>query len=208
MNAGPQDAAQLFADVFERVHQEQMQGLPLLNTKLSVEAMGFQEYQGRIIGILITPWLMNVVMMPGAGDDWHGQDLGHKVPQAFPAGTYKFMVNEIDGIGRYLTHSLYSPMREFTSQNHALAAAEAWLRDAMNPALDGQGDPIDEELLGKVLRGEETPEIDVDDLEPVAFGRSDEVAARPVRGLQETGVRVEEKGITRRDLLRGRIRKD
>lgn len=203
-----QAVAERFAEVFEHVHREQMQGLPLLNPRLRVEALGFQPHDGRIIGILVTPWLMNVVMLPGDGDDWSDVELGHKVPQGFPAGTYKFMVNEIDGIGRYLTHSLYSPMREFSSQNHALAAAEAWLREAMDPARAGTGDPIDEELLGRVMRGEETPDIDIDELESIAFGQDDQAAARPVRGLQDIGVRVEEQGITRRDLLRGRIHND
>ncbi|MDJ0740106.1 MAG: [NiFe]-hydrogenase assembly chaperone HybE [Gammaproteobacteria bacterium] len=205
----PQAAAQAFADSFEQVHQSQMQGLPLLNTRLHVETLGFQSYRDRVIGIVVTPWLMNVVMLPGTDDDWSGDELGHKLPQAFPAGSYKFMVNEIDGIGRYLSHSLYSPMREFQSQNHALAAAEAWLRDAMDPERADSGDQVDEELLGKVLRGEETPDIDLDELESIAFGQSDESAARPVRGLQDIGVRVEQRsGITRRDLLRGRIRGD
>lgn len=153
MSLDPQAAAELFVEVFDRVHREQMAGLPLLNDRLQVETLGFRVFEGRMIGILITPWLMNVVMMPGENDDWSSDELGHKIPQRFPAGTYKFMVNEIEGIGRYLTHSLYSPMREFSSQNHALAAAESWLRTAMDPAQADQRDPIDEELLGRVMRG-------------------------------------------------------
>ena len=202
----PQAAAERFAEVFEKVHREQMQGLPLLNTRLRVETFGFQPHKGRIIGILITPWLMNVVMLPAEGDDWDGMELGHKQPQDFPAGTYKFMINEVEGIGRYQTHSLYSPMREFTSQGHAVAAAEAFLRQAMEPAVESEHAEVDEDLLGRVMRGEETPEIDVDALESVAFGQDAEPpAARPVRGLKDIGVRVEEKTISRRDLLRGRI---
>lgn len=202
----PQAAAERFVEVFEKVHREQMQGLPLLNTRLHVETFGFQLHGGRVIGILITPWLMNVVMLPGEGDDWNTMELGHKQPQAFPAGTYKFMINEVDGIGRYQTHSLYSPMREFTSQGHAVAAAEAFLRQAMEPAAETEHAPIDEDLLGRVMRGEETPEIDVDALESVAFGQDAEPPpARPVRGLKDIGVKVEEKTLSRRDLLRGRI---
>ena len=97
-------------------------------------------------------------------------------------------------------------MREFVSQAHALAAAEAFLRDAMTPAVESDHASIDEELLGRVMRGEETPEIDVEALEEVAFGQDAEPpAARPVRGLQDIGVKIEEKTISRRDLLRGRI---
>ncbi len=202
----PQAAAARFYAIFEEVHQEQMRGLPLLNTRLQVETYGFQVYDGRVIGILITPWLMNVVILPGDGDDWRALELGHKQPWQFPAGSYKFMVNEVDGIGRYQTHSLYSPMREFTSQSHAVAAAEAFMRELMQPAEQSEHAAIDEELLGRVMRGEETPEIDVDALESVAFGQdADPPATPPARGLKDIGVRVEEKTLSRRDLLRGRI---
>lgn len=203
----PQTAAERFAEIFEGIHRNQMQGLPLLNTRLQVETLGFQEHRGRIFGVLITPWLMNVVLLPGEDDDWSALELGDKQPQAFPGGSYKFMVNEVDGIGRYQAHSLYSPMREFTNQNHALAAAEAFLRLLMTPAEASDEAPIDEDLLGRVMRGEDTPEIDVDALESVAFGQdSKTVAARPARGLSEIGVRIEETEISRRDLLRGRRR--
>lgn len=57
------------------------------------------------------------------------------------------------------------------------------------------------------MRGEETPEIDVDALESVAFGQKPAtVAAKPVRRLSEIGVRIEATEISRRDLLRGRFR--
>lgn len=203
----PQAAAERFAEIFERIHQEQMKGLPLLNTRLHVETLCFQEYQGRILGILITPWLMNLVLLPGENDDWSEQELGHKEPHLFPGGSHKFMINEVDGIGRYQTHSLYSPMREFTNQNHAQAAAESFMKVLMTATEASDDAAIDEELLGRVMRGEETPEIDVDALESVAFGQDpDRVAAKPARGLSEIGVRIEDKEISRRDLLRGRFR--
>ncbi len=56
---------------------------------------------------------MNVVMLPSEGDDWSNLALGYKQAHKFLSKTYKFMINEIEGIGKCLTHSLYSPMREF-----------------------------------------------------------------------------------------------
>ena len=200
----PQDAAGCIAAVFEHIHREQMAGLPLLNSALAVETTGFRVHDGRVLGVLITPWLMNLVMLPGNGDYWNALELGHKQPQAFPSGSYKFMVNEIDGLGRCMTHSLYSPMREFTSQAHAQAAAEAFLRDLMTPAATTDPAPADEELLGRIMRGEETPELDMDALE---VGRLVEVEAAPAGGgLDAIGVRVEDRALSRRDLLRGRLR--
>ena len=203
MMGDPLQAGEVIAATFERIHRDQMAGLPLLNDALRVETNGFREYAGRVLGVLVTPWLMNLVMLPRAGDDWDALELGHKQPHDFPSGTYKFMVNEIDGLGRCQTHSLFSPMREFVSQAHALAAAEAFLRDLMAPAARGAPEPVDEELLGRIMRGEETPEIDLEALEQ---GRLVEVERRPTRRLADIGVRVEGKMISRRDLLRGRLR--
>lgn len=198
----PNTLASQISDAFSRIHREQMQGLPLLNNALEVETLGFQVRAGRVIGILITPWLMNLVMLPGDGDDWGGMSLGDKQPHEFPSGTYKFMVNEIDGIGRCQTHSLFSPMREFTSQAHALAAAEAFLRDLLAPAASEHAEPVDEELLGRVMRGEDTPEIDMEALEQ---GRLVEVDSKPSKRLADIEVRVEDKLVSRRELLRGLV---
>jgi len=199
----PNELASRVTAVFGAIHREQMLGLPLLNNMLEVETLGFQAHGERVIGVLITPWLMNLVMFPAADDDWGSMELGDKQPHEFPSGTYKFMVNEIDGIGRCQTHSLFSPMREFTSQAHALAAAEAFLRDLQAPLASDHAEPVDEELLGRVMRGEDTPEIDMDALEQ---GRLVEVENKPTRRLADIEVRVEDKMVSRRELLRGLVR--
>lgn len=196
----PQAAAGRIAAIFSRIHREQMAGLPLLNQALQVETYGFRVHNGRVVGVLVTPWLMNLVLLPGEGDDWEGLELGHKKPHEFPSGTYKFMVNEIDGLGRCQTHSLFSPMREFHGQAHALAAAEAFMRDLMTPAVAAEPAPADEELLGRIMRGEDTPEIDMEALEQ---GRLIEVRSSPAKRLADIGVRVEDKQISRRELLFG-----
>lgn len=196
-------AAAHLAGIFTRIHREQMMGLPLLNEALAVETLGFQVHEGRVMGILITPWVMNLVLLPGPQDHWENMELGHRQPHVFPGGRYKFMVNEIEGIGVCQTHSMYSPMREFHSQAHALAAAEAFLRDLMTPAAQPDAEPLDEELLGRIMRGEEAPEIDMEALDA---GRLVEVEARPAQRLADIGVRVEDRMVSRRDLLRGLVR--
>lgn len=199
----PMAVAQRLAETFSRIHHEQMIGLPLLNNALSVETLGFQVHDGRVFGVVITPWLMNLVLLPGEQDHWESMELGQKQPHEFPSGRYKFMVNEIDGIGVCQTHSLFSPMREFRSQAHALAAAEAFLRDLMAPAVRVEADPADEELLGRIMRGEDTPEIDMEALEE---GRLVEAKSQPPRRLADIQVRVEDRMVSRRDLLRGLVR--
>ncbi|MBT3206010.1 MAG: [NiFe]-hydrogenase assembly chaperone HybE [Gammaproteobacteria bacterium] len=187
---------------FERIHLEQMQGIPILNSAIKVQALGFQLYQGRVLGVIITPWLMNIVMLPKQNEEWSNMELGHKQPHKFPSKNYKFMVNNIDGIGPCQTHSLYSPMRDFASHEQAVTVAQEFLDSLMVEKELTEEDMVDEELLGRVMRGEDTPEINLDDfavIEPMAAG------VGPVRGQSDMKVQVKEK-LSRRDLLRGNFK--
>ncbi|MEW7980842.1 MAG: [NiFe]-hydrogenase assembly chaperone HybE [gamma proteobacterium symbiont of Phacoides pectinatus] len=188
----------IIGQTFERILREQMQGIPLLNERLRVETLGFQEWRGRVVGIVITPWLMNLVMLPGEGDDWESMELGDKQPQEFPSTTYRFMVNEIDGIGRCQTHSLYSPMHEFLSQEHALAAARGFLDTLMVERERSEEERVDKALLGRILRGEEVPEVEL------AVSGMQEREPEPPAPCAVAQGRIKAR-LTRRDLLRGAL---
>ncbi len=188
---------------FKNILQNQMQGIPILNPAIKVEAVGFHYHEGRILGVMITPWLMNVVMLPKSDEDWSQMELGNKQPHRFPSKTYKFMVNDIEGIGPCQTHSLYSPMREFASHAQAVRVAEQFLDALMEEREPTEEDLVDEELLGRILRGEEGLDVALDGFSEQGLSQA---GAAPVRGLAEPGVRVE-KTLSRRELLGG-VRKD
>jgi len=191
-----QAAAELFAGTFEHIHRQQMTGLPMLNQALQVECLGFQTRNRRIIGIVITPWLMNLVMLPGEKDDWSGLKIGSKQQHEFPSRAYRFTVNEISGIGFFQTCSIYSPMHEFVTQAHAVAAAQSFLAVLMNPAQAADKDPVDEELLGRILRGEEPSGIKSDKPEksdPHSNGKEIDIQTEPM--------------LSRRELLSGSFRR-
>jgi [NiFe] hydrogenase assembly HybE family chaperone len=180
-------------EIFTRIHAEQMRGIPLLNPHLKVECVGFQRHEGRSLGVLITPWMMNLLLFPAEGEDWSALKLGEKQTHRLPANEFRFLVNEIEGIGQCQTHSLYSPMQEFSDQDHALAAAESFLQTLMVEVEQPDTDPHDEELLGRILRGEETPEVEMDGF----------ALARAKREAEEVCAKDAAEGISRRDLLRG-----
>jgi [NiFe] hydrogenase assembly HybE family chaperone len=161
--ASPQLVETRVANLFERIHREQMAGLPLLNKALSVTTLGFQEFEGRILGMLITPWMMSLVRFPGPQDDWQAQALGSKHSITFPSGSYRFLINVIDELGVCQMHSLHSPMHPFGSQATAVSEATAFMDKLLVIPPGGvQHDPVDEELLGKILRGEKVPAMDKD----------------------------------------------
>ena len=60
----PQQVAEQLVETFDHIHTENMQGIPILNPNIGIEALGFQEIDGRILGVIICPWLMNVVLLP------------------------------------------------------------------------------------------------------------------------------------------------
>ena len=159
----PDLCAERVARLFERIHREQMAGLPLLNNDLNVTTLGFQEFEGRVLGLLITPWMMSLLRFPGPQDDWHTQALGSKHMIAFPSGTYRFMINMVDELGVCQMHSLHSPMHRFANQAAAVAEAESFVGNLLvTPPGGVHYDPVDEELLGKIMRGEKLPEMDKD----------------------------------------------
>ena len=161
--ASPELYATRVANVFERIHREQMAGLPLLNKALNVTTLGFQEFEGRILGMLITPWMMSLLMFPSPQDDWQAQALGSKHSITFPNGNYRFLINVIDELGVCQMHSLYSPMHRFGTQESVIAEASAFMDKLLVIPPGGvQHDPVDEELLGKILRGEKVPQMDKD----------------------------------------------
>ena len=194
----PATAAQTLEQTFTQIHQQQMFGLPLLNNLLRVQALGFHEFEGRITGIIITPWMMNLLILPADDDDWGALELGKKQSHRFPSRTFQFMVNEFEGIGKCQTYSLYSPMSEFTNQDHALAAAQSFLDTLMVETEQAEDNVIDDELLGRIMRGEETPEVNLDDFAVIDATES----ASAVTDSDEMKARVK-KTLSRRDLLRG-----
>jgi [NiFe] hydrogenase assembly HybE family chaperone len=177
--------------LYRRIGQERMQGLPLLNPALRVKAIGFRQWQGRCLGVLVTPWFMNLMLLPSEGDEWRHLQIGEKQLHQLPSGPYEFIVGEEADIGRYQMCSLFSPMFEFADQETAEAAARA----AMEALMDERNrDTIatHEREIGRRWRGEAEP---TDSSQASADRPSAEMA------LSE---RLEQP-LSRRALLRGRF---
>ena len=175
---------------FRRIERERMQGLPLLNAALQVKAVGFREWQGRCLGVLITPWFMNLMLLPAEGDDWEDLQIGDKQLHQLPSGPYEFILGEEQGIGRYQMCSLFSPVFEFADQATAVATAEAVMRGLMD---EENRDTLStrEAEISRRWYGEPAAE-------------SEAAVADDAMGLSERLAQP----ISRRDLLRGRPVRD
>jgi [NiFe] hydrogenase assembly HybE family chaperone len=124
--------AALYRDIGER----SMRDLPVYNPALGVEAVGFHAYEGRALGIVVTPWFMNIVLAPLEQAESAAPVLGTTVRRALPAASFDFTVGTLDGLGHIESCSLFSPMHEFADQASAHVAAEAALAAVCDPQFD------------------------------------------------------------------------
>lgn len=130
---------QRLVDYYRFVQTERMQGVPILNPALSVEAVGFEwgdAAQTVAEGVLITPWFMSLVRLPLA-DEAHGGRVGRKAVHDFGSERFEFIGAHDPAVGFHETCALFSPMGGFTSQAQALETAQAslaLLRPAPEPA--------------------------------------------------------------------------
>ena len=90
-------------------------------------------------------------------------------------------------------------MNVFATHEQAVHVAKAFFDTLMVERELTEEDLVDEELLGKVIRGEDTPEVELDEFGDLQVA---ETGAGPVRGPAKTTVKIKET-LTRRDLLRG-----
>jgi [NiFe] hydrogenase assembly HybE family chaperone len=112
---------------FDSIHRQRMSGLPIVNPRLDVEAVGFGYLDEHQLGILITPWFMNLVLLPGT-DEWSEFDQGSTVNVALPNGEYDFVVGHDDTLGVMLTAVLFRSVSDFPNQESAAAVAQEVLR--------------------------------------------------------------------------------
>lgn len=117
-------------DVFRQA-EARMADLPLYRQGLAVEGRGFCLHDGLIVGILVTPWCMNVVLMPGPERGWTPLHPGAEVDHALPCGTVRFVSAQDEGVGDYRMCSLFSPMFEFADMEAVRATADAALADVL-----------------------------------------------------------------------------
>jgi [NiFe] hydrogenase assembly HybE family chaperone len=125
---------------FEHIQHHQMAGVPMLNPALRVQAIGFRPWAEHWLGVLVTPWFMNLVLFPRQREHW--QPVGERESRhhVFPAGVFEFIGSHDAELGDYQACSLFSPMFEFTdhaaAHDTAVAALGALFDAAHRPGSD------------------------------------------------------------------------
>lgn len=108
---------------FDAIYRERMRGLPIVNAALSVEAVGFEPFEAHQLGVLISPWFMNLVLLPG-DDALRVFKQGASVKIELPSGPYDFTVSHDEEFGTFLSAILFRTVSDFPDQATARAVAE------------------------------------------------------------------------------------
>lgn len=122
---------------YDKVWREQMIDLPFVNPALRVEAVGFRQVDGDWVGVVITPWFINLFLLPGGGALWQDLPSGEQRGVEFPAGQLDLIAdNNPDRdapISAYQYCPLIHPVQHLADQATARDAAEAILEALLTP---------------------------------------------------------------------------
>lgn len=131
----PQAAVQAH---FDTVWRTAMQGLPFVNDALQVRAQRFARIDGDWLGGLVTPWCVQLMLLPGGGTLWTDVSAGTRSSVALPVGVLPFIADSSDGL---LPAFQYFPLVNGVSGLADMATAEALVRDALRTALTAPETP-------------------------------------------------------------------
>jgi [NiFe] hydrogenase assembly HybE family chaperone len=208
-----QDIHSILETTFLGIQQQRMQGVPVINERLSVKAIGFHEWNKHQLGVLITPWFMNLMLFPQTrnetGDRTHNK-VGSTYTHIFPSGAYDFVVGYEEDIGYYQSCSLFSPMFEFEDQQATELTAKEVLAALMNEDnIDYASQSRDHEIE-QIWKGEKPAPVITDGFS--ANGETQNsltiTKTEPTGSQKPLSERVKERidePTSRRDFLRGKI---
>lgn len=149
MSAWSQSRVQTLEQVFAHIAATRMRHVPVQNRALRVQAVGFApqadpEDGEWLLGILVTPWFMNLVCLPmdlaRAGETVPG--VGQKAPLQIGSERFEFIGAHEDGLGAFACCSLFSPMFEFADHATAVATACEVLNLLRTPATVPKPAPV------------------------------------------------------------------
>jgi [NiFe] hydrogenase assembly HybE family chaperone len=111
-----------------------MRELPIYNDKIAIEAIGFRPFgDDALIGVVLTPWFMNLKLLPIVPEPMRMAEIGRPVEVELPAGKRTFVIGGNEIVGLYRAHSLHSPVLTFTLPGQAQAEARRQLALLLTP---------------------------------------------------------------------------
>lgn len=127
----PDPSARL--DAAYRAIARRMDGLNFVNPAIEVEAVGFAPWDAHWLGVMVTPWFINLMLLPREAAGWVPLRQGETRRYRFPAGDYEFIGARDATIGDYQMCSLISPS-DFADHESARLVAQLAREALFDPA--------------------------------------------------------------------------
>lgn len=149
----PDSPATALAAWFDEVLRTRMQGLPFLNPRLAVGVVGMTRVDGDWLGILITPWSLQLVLLPGGGTLWQDLSAGCRRPVALPVGVLDFIADAGEReLPAYQYCPLASSVEGFSDMTSARRFASEALAAVLTPA-PAPAEPVPGQAVNQARRG-------------------------------------------------------
>lgn len=122
---------------FRRVHETRMAGLPFLNDALDVAVAACARVEGDWLAALVTPWTIQLVLLPGGGTLWRDTAAGVRHTLSLPVGDLVFIgeagEHATDLVPAFLYCPLITPPEGIADTDAACAIAREALATVLKP---------------------------------------------------------------------------
>lgn len=105
-----QDPRERVQIAFEHVSEQSMHDLSFLHPSMSVYTSDFVLFENQWVGVVITPWMLSAMILPGPDQVWPQRLVGEKLGLVLPYGEMTYTVGKLEGIPQYMACSLMSPL--------------------------------------------------------------------------------------------------
>jgi [NiFe] hydrogenase assembly HybE family chaperone len=170
-----------------------LRDLPVYNGALQVAAVGFRPFDGGHIGVVVTPWFMNLVRLPAPGTE---APAGVKREAALPADRVDLIGAFLEGVPPFEFRPIVSPMDDFASQAQALLTAGEVMDALFTPRAAPPAPPLQVSRAVVAPLGEPRPRAmpmpvpEAGAAPAPAFLAEDERPAEPAQAAPEPLARV------------------
>lgn len=128
-----QSPERFFESGFTQIANTRMRGLPIVNPRLHVRALGFERFMGQWFGVVVTPWSILAILACADPHTWQPLEATRSRTVKMPSGEYEFVGMDDPLLGRYLACRLMSPLLDVPDQRTAEAIALQALRLMKQP---------------------------------------------------------------------------
>jgi [NiFe] hydrogenase assembly HybE family chaperone len=135
-----EDPAVFLEAHYRHIWAERMRDLPFVNAALDVAIPEFRRCEGDWLGVVITPWFINLMLVAGGGRLWGDIPAGERRYVELPCGTLQFIADDDPDLGPYQYCPLIAPVSTVPDMATALRAAGEAMETVFAPPAGEQAE--------------------------------------------------------------------